>query len=71
MVVGGCQASKVKCFGVDYFTLSNSGWCLAGTQSLTPNAFRQRILEKLARLATLAEVSMKAVTENELENLGL
>ena len=30
----------------------------------------QRILEKLARLATLAEVPMKAVTENELEILG-
>ena len=31
---------------------------------------QQRILEKLARLATLAEVPMKAVTENELEHLG-
>lgn len=30
----------------------------------------QRILEKLARLATLAEVPMKAVTENELENMN-
>jgi len=30
----------------------------------------QRILEKLARLTTLAEVPMKAVTENELEHLG-
>ena len=30
----------------------------------------QRILEKLARLATLAEVPMKAVTENEVEILG-
>ena len=33
-------------------------------------AASQRILEKLARLATLAEVPMKAVTENELEHLG-
>eukprot|EP00913_Durusdinium_trenchii_P031562 g29554.t1 len=31
----------------------------------------QLILKKLARLATLAEVSTHAVTQNELENLGL